>query len=78
MDVFPTLKSECLVAVAHPEKWDPFERLMQQGRVQAFISYMDLPTMRIFHHHIQDWTTHPLYVDNFKRSVSESKKSEIF
>ncbi|GBL57108.1 hypothetical protein AVEN_140617-1, partial [Araneus ventricosus] len=78
MDVFPTLKSDCLMAIAHPGKWDPFESLMQQGRVQAFISYMDLPTMRIFHHHIQDWTTHPLYVDNFKRSVSESKKVKFF
>ncbi|GBL68318.1 hypothetical protein AVEN_91090-1 [Araneus ventricosus] len=78
MDVFPTLKSECLMAIAHPGKWDPFESLMQQGRVQAFISYMDLPTMRIFHHHIQDWTTHPLYVDNFKRSISGSKKVKFF
>lgn len=78
MDVFPTTKTEALAAIQHPGKWDPFESLMQQGRVQAFISYMDLSTQRIFHHLVEDWTANKLYVDNFRRSVKESKQVGFF
>ncbi|GBM29174.1 hypothetical protein AVEN_27791-1 [Araneus ventricosus] len=79
MDVFPTKKSQSLVAVPHQSgKWDAFENLMQRERVQAFISYMVSPTQRIFHHSVQNWTDNLLYRDNFKRCVAESSKVNSF
>ncbi|KAF8793586.1 hypothetical protein HNY73_001644 [Argiope bruennichi] len=78
MDVFSATKSSALVSVAHPGKWEPFESLMVQDRVEAFISYMDLSTLRIFQHPIPDWTKKGPYVDNFKRAVLESKKVHFF
>ncbi|KAF8785247.1 hypothetical protein HNY73_010819 [Argiope bruennichi] len=69
MDVFPATKSPTLVPVTHPGKWEPFESLMMQDRVEAFISYMDLTTLRIFQHPIPEWTKNGLYVDNFERAT---------
>ncbi|GBO29996.1 hypothetical protein AVEN_236075-1 [Araneus ventricosus] len=75
MDAFPTETSQRLVAVPPQNgKWDAFESLMDQGRVQAFIPYLDLATSRIFHHPVQNWCSNSLYRDNFKRCVLESAK----
>ncbi|GBN49649.1 hypothetical protein AVEN_160541-1 [Araneus ventricosus] len=55
MDAFPTETSQRLVAVPQKNgKWDAFETLMDQGRVQAFMPYMDLATKRIFHHLVRN------------------------
>lgn len=78
MDVFPTEKSDCLRPVFHTGKWGPFESLMLQGKVQVFISYKDWNTNRIFHYHVPDWMKYPLYVANFKRTVSQSKNVQFF
>ncbi|GBN88480.1 hypothetical protein AVEN_90142-1 [Araneus ventricosus] len=79
MDAFPTETSQCLVAVPQQNgKWDAFESLMDQGRVQAFIPYLDLATSRIFHHPAQNWSKNSLYRDNFKRCVLESAKVPFF
>ncbi|KAF8793591.1 hypothetical protein HNY73_001648 [Argiope bruennichi] len=61
MDVFSATKSSALVSVAHPGKWEPFESLMVQDRVETFISYMDLSTLRIFQHPIPDWKKKGLF-----------------
>ncbi|GBM55730.1 hypothetical protein AVEN_10760-1, partial [Araneus ventricosus] len=79
MDAFPTETSQCLVAVPQQNgKWDAFESLMDQGRVQAFIPYLDLATSRIFHHPAQNCSKNSLYRDNFKRCVLESAKVPFF
>ncbi|KAF8789572.1 hypothetical protein HNY73_007502 [Argiope bruennichi] len=78
MDAFPKKRSESLVAVSHPGTWGPFEALMLQGRIIAFISYMEYTTTRIFHHEVKDWTLNGLHVDNFKRTVMECKRMNFF
>ncbi|GBO44868.1 hypothetical protein AVEN_161313-1 [Araneus ventricosus] len=79
MDAFPAETSQRLLAVPQQNgKWDAFESLMDQGRVQAFIPYLDLATKKIFHHPVQNWTSNSLYRDNFKRCVLESVKVPFF
>ncbi|GBN95871.1 hypothetical protein AVEN_101343-1 [Araneus ventricosus] len=79
MGAFLAETSQCLVAVPQQNgKWDAFENLMDQGRVQAFIPYLDLATNRTFHHPVQNCSSNSLYQDNFKRCVLESAKVPLF
>ncbi|KAF8763328.1 hypothetical protein HNY73_021523 [Argiope bruennichi] len=78
MDAFTKKKSDSLVAVSHPGTWGPFEDLMLQGRIIAFISFREYMTHRIFHHEVKDGTLNTLHVHNFKRTVMECKQVNFF